>query len=77
MTKNILSTYHNFHKQVQGKERDSTLFMHRKVDRPYHIDYCFASKSLIEKLKNVGIGAYGAWTKYSDHMPLIVDFELD
>lgn len=77
MTKNILSTYHNFYKQVQGKERDSTLFMHRKVDRPYHIDYCFASKSLIEKLKNVEIGAYGAWTKYSDHTPLIVDFELD
>jgi Exonuclease III len=77
MTKNILSTYHNFHNQVQGEERDSTLFMHRKIDRPYHIDYCFASENLIRKLKNVEVGTYEAWTKYSDHKPLIVDFELD
>ena len=54
-TKNILSTYHHFHNQAPGKERDNTLFMHRKVDRPYHIDYCFASRNLINKLKNVEI----------------------
>lgn len=77
MTKNILSTYHTFHNQVQGKERDSTLFMHRKIDRPYHIDYCFTSRNLIDKLKNVEVGTYETWTKYSDHKPLIVDFEID
>jgi exonuclease III len=74
-SKNILSTYHCFHNQIQGKERDSTLFLHRKSDRPYHIDYCFASSHLIEKIKSVEIGAYDAWTGYSDHKPLIVDFD--
>jgi exodeoxyribonuclease III len=73
---NILSTYHHFHNQTQGKEKDSTLFMHRKVDRPYHIDYCFASKNLIDRIKHVEIGTYEPWTKYSDHTPLMVDFEL-
>lgn len=76
-TKNILSTYHHYHNQTQGKERESTLFMHRKVDRPYHIDYCFASQNLIEKIKSVEIGSYDAWTKYSDHKPLIVDFDIN
>jgi exodeoxyribonuclease III len=76
-TKDILSTYHCFHSQLQGKEKDSTLFMHRKVDKPYHIDYCFASKNLIDRIKNVEIGTYDAWTKYSDHKPLIVDFDLN
>lgn len=75
-SKNILSTYHYFHNQVQGQEKDSTLFMQRKVDKPYHIDFCFASSNLIDKLENVEVGTYEKWTKYSDHKPLIVTFGL-
>jgi exodeoxyribonuclease-3 len=75
-TKDIISTYHHFHNQTQGKEKDNTLFMHRKINRPYHIDYCFASLNLIEKLKNVQVGSYEMWTKHSDHKPLIVTFDL-
>lgn len=76
-TKNILSTYHHFHNQMQGHEKDKTLFMQRKIDRPYHIDYCFASLNLIDKLENVEVGAYEKWTTYSDHKPLIVNFNLN
>lgn len=75
--KNIFSTYHYFHKQTQGAEKDRTLFMHRKADRPYHIDYCFASKNLINRVKNVEVGTYDVWAKYSDHNPLIVDFDMN
>lgn len=74
--KNIISTYHHFHNQTQGKEKDKTLFMQRKIDRPYHIDYCFASSNLIDKLKNVEVGTYEKWTKYSDHKPLAVTFDI-
>ncbi|MES2577571.1 MAG: endonuclease/exonuclease/phosphatase family protein [Bacteroidota bacterium] len=74
--KNIYSTYHSFHSQTQGKETASTLFMHRKIDRPYHIDFCFASKNLIDKIKSVEIGEYENWTKYSDHKPITVSFEI-
>lgn len=74
--KNILSTYHHFHNQKQGVEKDKTLFMHRKIDKPYHIDFCFASMNLIDKLKNVEIGAYETWTKHSDHKPLAVTLDL-
>ena len=74
--KNIFSTYHKFHNQVQGKEEHPTLFMYRHEDKPYHVDYCFASLDFIEKLKSVEIGTYGLWTKYSDHKPLIVEFEI-
>lgn len=75
-TKNILSTYHYFHHQLHGKEKHMTLFMHRKIDKPYHIDYCFASSNLLDKLQNVEIGTYEAWTKHSDHKPLIVKFDI-
>lgn len=74
-TKNIISTYHYFHNQIQGKEEHSTLFMHRKSARPYHIDYCFVSKKIIENIKNVEIGTYDGWIGYSDHTPLIVEFD--
>lgn len=74
--KDIHSTYHTFTKQKQGKETSSTFFMNRKVDRPYHIDFCFASKQLIDKMNNVEIGDYVGWIKISDHKPLIVDFEI-
>ncbi|MEO6348612.1 MAG: endonuclease/exonuclease/phosphatase family protein [Aquaticitalea sp.] len=74
--KGIESTYHFFHNESQGKETRPTLFMHKKIDRPYHIDYCFASNFFIERLKNVTIGSYADWTKLSDHKPIICEFEV-
>lgn len=72
----IYSAYHHFYKQEQGQEKHPTLFMHRKINRPYHIDYCFASQNLIEKLTEVEIGEYNDWTMHSDHKPLIVKFDI-
>ncbi|WP_331077456.1 hypothetical protein [Daejeonella sp.] len=74
--KKIFSTYHKFHDQTQGKEKHPTLFMYRHENKPYHIDYCFASTDLIDKLINVEIGNYADWTQHSDHKPLIVTFDL-
>lgn len=74
--KEIYSTYHKHLKQTQGKEEHSTLFMYRHQNKPYHIDYCFASIDLIDKLRNVEIGSYEEWTKYSDHKPVIVTFDV-
>lgn len=75
-SKNIISAYHHFHNQTKGQERDNTLFLQRKIDQPFHIDYCFASSNLIDKLVNVEVGAYEKWTAYSDHKPLVVTFDI-
>lgn len=72
--KGILSTYHLHHKQVQGMEEHPTLYMYRHQNKPYHIDYCFVSKDMAEKLLSVEIGDYHSWIKYSDHVPVIVTF---
>ncbi|MDK2979194.1 MAG: hypothetical protein PWP52_1908 [Bacteroidales bacterium] len=74
--KNIHSTYHSFFNQEQGKESAPTLFMHRKIDRPYHIDFCFASNNLIKKMDSIKIGRYKNWAMHSDHIPLIVTFKI-
>jgi len=39
------------------------------------LDYCFASKSIINKISKVEVGSYEDWIKYSDHCPLIVDID--
>lgn len=75
-SKNIFSTYHQFFNQTQGKEAHPTLSMYRHEDKPYHIDYCFASKEFIETLERVEVGTYKDWSKYSDHKPLIVKFGI-
>lgn len=73
---NIFSTYHSHFNYEQGKELDPTYFMYRHIDKPYHIDYCFASMDLINKLESVEVGIYNDWTEYSDHKPLMVSFNL-
>jgi len=74
--KGIYSVYHKYFKQKQGKEQHPTLYMYRHKDKPYHIDYCFASEDIVNKLKSVKIGTYNFWRQYSDHVPLIVTFKL-
>jgi len=75
--KGIYSSYHLIHNQIQGNEIHPTLFMYRNKNKPYHIDYCFASKELTDKLHSVEIGEYDFWIQHSDHMPVIVTFDLN
>lgn len=72
--KGIFSSYHSHHKQLQGKEEHPTLYMYRHQDKPYHIDYCFVSADMLQKIESVEIGNYKIWGQYSDHVPLIVTF---
>lgn len=75
--KGIQSVYHLFYKQEQGKEMHPTFFTYRHRDKPYHLDYCFASGYFIKRLKHVEVGSYEEWTAHSDHKPLIVEFDLN
>jgi exodeoxyribonuclease III len=73
--KNIFSVYHKYFKEEQGKEQQPTFYLYRHKDKPYHIDYCFVSAEIFEKLIDIKIGSYGYWTQHSDHSPIIVEFE--
>jgi hypothetical protein len=75
--KNINSAYHKHFGIEQGIEKHPTFFLHKKIFKPYHIDYCFASKDLIDKLQSVEVGEYDFWMQYSDHVPVIVSFDLN
>jgi exonuclease III len=70
----IHSVYHKHFFQVQGKEIHPTFYLYRHKNKPYHIDYCFVSAYFIERLADVQIGDFDGWIAYSDHTPLIVNF---
>lgn len=74
--KNINSIYHKHFNVEQGKEQQPTFFLHKKQFKPYHIDYCFASADLIDKVKSIEIGAFDNWIGHSDHVPLNIKFDL-
>lgn len=68
---NIHSLYHQSFIEQQGKETQPTLYMHRKLERPYHIDYIFAHESVINRPYIVEVGKANEWLEISDHMPVI------
>lgn len=74
--KGILSLYHFYFKQTQGMEQHPTFYMYRHKNKPYHIDYCFVSNEIINKLSSFVIGGYDDWIKHSDHAPLITTFDF-
>lgn len=51
---------------------------YRRESEPWHLDYCFVHESLLVKVVNLTIGTFAGWTepKISDHVPLIVEFDL-
>ncbi len=73
--KDIYSVYHKHFNQTQGQEQHPTLYMYRHKDKPYHLDYCFASLDMIKNLKSVEVGEYEFWKDYSDYVPVMVTFD--
>lgn len=68
---NMKSLYHHLNAVEQGQENVATFYLHRKLERPYHIDYAFLPT---HKLCNasIQIGEVKDWLLLSDHMPLII-----
>lgn len=71
--KNIISTYHTICNIKHGAEPDPTLYLLKQKQKPYHLDYCFVSKSMLTPQTTISVGTYPDWIHLSDHMPLIVD----
>lgn len=76
----IQSVYHSIPdvmfgtNKLFGYEKDPTLFLLKKKEKAYHIDYIFISKFFIDCLDSCFIGKYNDWIELSDHMPIFVEF---
>ncbi|MCP3864912.1 MAG: endonuclease/exonuclease/phosphatase family protein [Aestuariibacter sp.] len=68
----LTSIYHNQTKELQGEEITPTFYHHRRLDKPYHIDYVFIGSGI--KGARLEIGHTEKWLEFSDHMPLSISF---
>ena len=66
----IESFYHKFTNEAQGKETKATLYLQKKITKPYHIDYIFGSQKFSDRILNFHIGEFDNWIVMSDHMPI-------
>ena len=65
------SLYHLTTGEEQGSESVPTFFLHRNLEKPYHIDFAFASESLFNTQNNsVVVGNHNPWLELSDHVPI-------
>ncbi|OFD57613.1 hypothetical protein BWGOE4_30390 [Bacillus mycoides] len=71
----IMSAYHHFSKEEHGKESEATHYFRKEKARSFHIDYLFASEIFLGQLKSFNIGSCEDWIEFSDHMPIIAEFD--
>ena len=69
----LYSAYHHVNGEGFGEETAATFYMHKREDRPYHIDYVFMPEQLLDAGCEVTIGDYEDWIDASDHMPVMVE----
>lgn len=68
----ISSLYHEQFNERHGEESSPTFYLHRREEKPYHIDYAFLSSDIIYKSK-LSMGRREDWISVSDHMPLNIE----
>jgi exonuclease III len=71
----LVSAYHQYFFEKQGKETRWTYFKGRKQDRRTHIDYAFVPSRWLRRLAGVQIGEPATWLEQSDHCPILVEFQ--
>lgn len=69
------SVYHRLKDSEFGNESEATFFMHKKREKPYHIDYIFAPVAEVDEICDYAIGAYEEWIDASDHVPSVVELD--
>lgn len=85
--KGLYSVYHNVSGEKNGEETQFTFFQSRHLNEPFHLDYVYANKKIIEnttlakngeKLKDLPnkfeILDFWRWVCLSDHLPLVFEF---
>lgn len=67
----LLSLYHLQSGSAHGEEPESTFFLYRRIENPFHIDFIFASAAVRNLGFDISLGQHAEWTHLSDHMPLL------
>jgi hypothetical protein len=70
---NVWSAYHHSHNEEHGLETLPTHYFRKDKASPFHIDFIFASESILNQTSKLEVGSYEEWIKLSDHMPIVME----
>ena len=70
--KGLVSAYHVLAKEQQGAENNNTFYLYRDLTKGFHIDYVFCAEKRIKSFK---IEEYKKFQQYSDHVPIVLEYE--
>ncbi len=88
-SRGLYSIYHTLSNEENGKESQKTFFQSWHMNYPFHLDYFYTNKKMIESTKLIEKGRtnptdlpnqfeildYYKWTSLSDHLPLVFEFK--
>ena len=69
----LTSSYHQLRAEPHGQESNHTLNWRNNPATPYHVDYCFVSKSWLTPGAALRVFAPGGGAPLSDHLALLLD----
>jgi exodeoxyribonuclease III len=72
----LKSAYHARYGHGFDAEPHPTFLLHRKPEKPFHIDYVYVPTAWLSGLHKVTVHPTEEWRRYSDHAPLVVDCEV-
>lgn len=72
----LKSCYHSLSNEEFGSEGQATYYHYGKMDKPFHIDYCFVSEDILQSMEQFKIGLGKEYLPFSDHVPLVLEFTL-
>jgi endonuclease/exonuclease/phosphatase family metal-dependent hydrolase len=74
--KDISRCYHEHYNEEFGSEARPTIYWRKSKETTYHIDYCFCSQPLLDRLSSVQVGEFETTKQFSDHVPLTFTFDF-
>lgn len=72
-TRGLVSAYHYLSHEPQGMETKNTFYLRYNPDLGHYIDHCFISPHKLTAF--TVLDEPDIWLKYSDHMPLVLEFK--
>jgi len=73
----LVSAYHQYFREPFGAESRATHFHGGKAAAPFHLDYCFLPSAWAKRVTRVDVGSYEHWHEVSDHVPVVVDIDVE
>lgn len=72
----LTSCYHYFNNEPFGMESLANYFHYGKIDKPFHVHYCFVSKEILQEAQQFQIIEGEELNQIGFHLPLLFESEM-